>query len=106
MSSPYAIIETGGKQYRVSQGDQIAVEKLPAKEGEAVHFDKVLLIGDNGNTRVGTPHLENAQVIGEVVRQEKGKKLIVYRFKRRKGYDKKKGHRQQLTRVRIKEIRG
>ncbi len=103
----YAVIETGGKQYRVAKGDLLEVERF-AVEGakQEVAFDKVLLIGENETVQIGTPYLEKARVMAEVLGEGKGKKVIAYRYKRRKGYDKKRGHRQIFTTVRIKEIRG
>ncbi len=100
----YAIIQTGGKQYRVAQGDLVEVEKLPFEAGKEVRFDQVLFIGGDA-PRIGTPFIPKAEVVGEVVSQFRGEKLIVYKYKRRKGYDKKQGHRQDLTKVKITEIR-
>ncbi|HOJ52493.1 MAG TPA: 50S ribosomal protein L21 [Syntrophales bacterium] len=100
----YAVIKTGGKQYRVSQGDEIAVEKLPGNRGEEVIFDQVLMWATDQEIKLGTPVVEGVKVISEIVRQEKGPKIYVFRMKRRKGYRKKTGHRQMLTRVKIKEI--
>ena len=98
----YAIIETGGKQYKVSEGDEIRVEKLEEVEGAAVIFDKVLLISDDG-IKVGAD-VANATVNGTVVEQGKGKKVIVYKYKRKSGYHKKNGHRQAYTQVKIDKI--
>ncbi len=95
----FAVIETGGKQYIVKEGDVIRVEKLPESEGEVV-FDKVLMAGD----KIGTPYVEGATVKGELIRTAKAKKIIVFKFKRRKGYKRKKGHRQWFSEVRIKKI--
>jgi large subunit ribosomal protein L21 len=100
----YAIIKTGGKQHRVSPGDVIAVEKLAGAKGDTLVFDEVLMTADESSVRIGTPTLEGARVTSEIVEQAKGPKIAVFRMKRRKGYHKKTGHRQPLTRVRIKEI--
>ena len=100
----YAIIKTGGKQHRVSQGDVIAVEKLAGDKGETLVFDEVLMVAGESEIQIGTPTLSGAKVVSEIVEQSKGPKIVVFRMKRRKGYHKKTGHRQPLTRVRIKEI--
>lgn len=100
----YAVIKTGGKQYRISKGDEITVEKVAGTRGEEVIFDQVLMVATDGEIRLGTPTVEGARVVSEIVRQEKGPKIYVFRMKRRKGYHKKTGHRQMLTRVRIKDI--
>jgi len=100
----YAIIKTGGKQHRVSPGDEIAVEKIAGSKGEAHIFDEVLMVRNEEDIQIGAPTLAQAKVTGEILAQVKGPKLVVFRMKRRKGYHKKTGHRQPLTRVRIKEI--
>ncbi|MBW1977349.1 MAG: 50S ribosomal protein L21 [Deltaproteobacteria bacterium] len=100
----YAIIKTGGKQYRISEGEDIRVEKLPAKEGDTVVFDQVLLTSDGDKVQVGRPFLENVKVVGRVKRHERGKKIVVFKYKRRKGYRKKQGHRQDLSLVGIERI--
>ena len=100
----FAVIKTGGKQYRVQAGDVLEVEKLNVEKGKKVNFDHVLLIDDEKKTLIGTPFLKNAQVKAEVIENFKDKKVIVFKKKRRKQYRKKMGHRQQLTRVRIDEI--
>ncbi|MBX7148556.1 50S ribosomal protein L21 [bacterium] len=98
-----AVIQTGGKQYQVSKGSKIVVEKLVGDAGSEVVFDKVLLVtGDS--TKVGAPFLSGAKVTGKILSQDKGDKVIVYKFKRRKGYHKKQGHRQLETRVEIQAI--
>lgn len=99
----YAIIATGGKQYKVSEGDVIKVEKLGKAAGETVTFDKVLLV-NNGEVVVGNPTVDNASVSATVVSEGKGKKVIVYKYKRKTGYHKKNGHRQQYTEVKIDKI--
>ncbi len=101
----YAIIQTGGKQYRVAPGDVLRVERLPGERGDAVNLDQVLLVTeDGGAVRVGTPLVENASVKGQIVRQGKGKKILVFKKKRRKGYRRRQGHRQLFTAVQIQEI--
>ncbi|MGB9905843.1 MAG: 50S ribosomal protein L21 [Candidatus Saccharicenans sp.] len=100
----FAVIKTGGKQYRVKVGDVLSVEKLEAEKGQVVHFDQVLLLEDGSQVQVGTPYLEKARVAAEVLDDYKGEKVIVFKKKRRKGYRRKKGHRQLLTRVRISGI--
>jgi len=100
----FAVIKTGGKQYKVQKGDVLEVEKLDAEEGKKVTFDKVLLVEDNGNTLVGTPHVDKAQVLAVVLESIKGEKVIVFKKKRRKQYKKKSGHRQEIMRIKIEEI--
>ena len=100
----YAVIKTGGKQYRVQQGDVIFVEKLNAQADEAVTFDEVLLVGDADQSKVGTPVVEGAKVEGKVLAQVKGKKIVVYKYKSKKNERKKQGHRQPYTKVEITAI--
>ena len=100
----YAIIATGGKQYKVSEGDIIKVEKLDAETGSAVTFDQVLAVSDNG-MKVGAD-VANATVSATVMDQGRGKKVIVYKYKRKTGYHKKNGHRQAFTQVKIEKING
>jgi len=100
----FAVIKTGGKQYRIKVGEILAIEKLDTEKGKKVIFDQVLLIEDDENTLIGTPVVEKAQVIGEVIENFKDKKVIVFKKKKRKQYRKKTGHRQELTRVKIEEI--
>ncbi|SFS96186.1 50S ribosomal protein L21 [Marininema halotolerans] len=102
----YALIETGGKQYRVEEGQAIYVEKLAAAEGESVTFDKVLLIGKEGNTTVGAPLVSGAKVTGKVDKQGKAKKVVVFKYKPKKNYKRKQGHRQPFTKVIIEKIEG
>lgn len=102
----YAIIVTGGKQYKVSVGDEIFVEKLDGEAGEKVKFDKVLAVSDDNGINAGTPTLDGAVVEGEIVKQGKQKKIIVYKYKPKQGYRRKQGHRQPYTRVRIDQIVG
>ena len=98
----YAIIATGGKQYKVSEGDIITIEKLGVEAGEKVTFDQVLAVSDNG-IKVGAD-VANASVEASVVKEGRGKKVIVYKYKRKTGYHKKNGHRQQYTAVKIEKI--
>ena len=100
----YAIIETGGKQYKVSPGDTIEVERLADDSGEPVEFDHVLFYSDGDDVRCGAPTLPGVRVVGTVVAQKKGVKIDVVKFKSRTGYRRKKGHRQLLTRVAIERI--
>ena len=101
----YAIIATGGKQYKVSEGDVIKVEKLDAEVGAKVTFDNVLLVGGD-TVKVGTPTVDGATVEASVVSEGTGKKVIVYKYKRKTGYHKKNGHRQLFTQVKIDSIVG
>jgi len=100
----YAIIETGGKQYRVKEGDLLRVEKLPVEVGETVVLDKVLALKDEKELRVGRPYLPEVKVIGKVEAQGKGEKIIVFKYKPKKNYRRKKGHRQPFTALRIERI--
>ena len=99
----YAIIATGGKQYRVSEGDKIYIEKIDAEVGSTVSFD-VLLVEDNGDVKVGTPVVEGVKVEGKVVGQVRGDKIIVFKYKSKKNYRRKQGHRQPYTKVEITKI--
>ena len=100
----YAVIKTGGKQYRVAKDDIIKIEKLDAEAGEKVEFKDVLMVGSEGNTSIGTPLLEGAIVTAEVLEQTRAAKIIVFKKKRRHNYRRKKGHRQHQTVVRITGI--
>jgi large subunit ribosomal protein L21 len=100
----YAVILTGGKQYRVKVGDVLAVEKLELEPGRKAHFDRVLLIEDGESVQVGTPVLDNAMVLGLVLENFKDEKVLVFKKKRRKQFRRTHGHRQQLTKVRITRI--
>jgi large subunit ribosomal protein L21 len=100
----YAVIKTGGKQHRVSEGDVLKVEKLEGQKGDTVVFEEVLLVTKEDETRVGTPVVEGARVVGEIIHQGKAPKIIIFKKKRRKGFLKKTGHRQPNTQIRIKEI--
>lgn len=102
----YAIIETGGKQYRVQRGDIIDIERRPVdgKKVQTVSFDRVLLVSGEGGTKLGAPVLDKARVSGVVVDEVRGPKIRVFKMKRRKGYRRTQGHRQNLLRVRIQDI--
>jgi large subunit ribosomal protein L21 len=101
----YAVIQTGGKQYRVEPGMDLRVEKLQAGVGENVVFDRVLLASDGEQVQIGKPYVENAKVTGRITRQGKHRKVVVFKFRRRKDYRKKTGHRQGFTQVRIEGIK-
>jgi len=102
----YAVIETGGKQYRVEPGDTLDIERLTdSGEGDAVEFDRVLLVGDEENVQIGTPTVDGATVKASLVGEVRGPKVRIFKYKRRKGYRRTKGHRQDLHRVRIEDIR-
>lgn len=100
----YAVIRTGGKQYRVAANDVIEVEKVAGKAGETVEFGEVLMLGGDGAPQIGTPTVSGASVAAQVIEQKRADKIIVFKKKRRKNYRRKKGHRQHLTAVRITEI--
>ncbi len=102
----FAIVETGGKQYRAAVGQLLDVEKLPVEPGQEVAFDQILLVSDDNGTRVGAPLVEGATVKAEVTEQGRGRKVTVFKMKRRKQYRRKQGHRQAFTRVRITAIEG
>lgn len=100
----YAIIETGGKQYKVAQGDVVFIEKLDVEEGAEVTFDKVLMAGEGAEVRVGTPVVEGATVTAKVLKNGKAKKVLVFKMKRKKNERKKRGHRQPFTKVEITAV--
>ena len=100
----YAIIVTGGKQYRVQEGDVIFVEKMDVAEGTNVNFDSVLAVGNEGSVKVGTPVVEGASVEAKVVKNGKGKKIRIFKYNAKKGYRKRQGHRQPYTKVTIGKI--
>jgi large subunit ribosomal protein L21 len=100
----YAVVSSGGKQYRVEAGSELVVERIPGDAGASITFDRVLLVGDGDAVTVGTPTVDGASVSGTVLGEAKGPKLIVFKFKQKVKYRRKNGHRQHLTRVRIDEI--
>jgi len=100
----YAVISSGGKQYKVQEGETVVVERLDGKVRASIVFDHVLMHSDGENVTVGTPVLQNAVVRGHVVDQDKHRKIIVFKYKKRKGYSRKQGHRQPFTRVKIDQI--
>ena len=100
----YAVIKTGGKQYRVSPGDSIEVEKLPYDVGEQIEFDQVLLVTNGAGTKIGQPLVEGAIVKATVTRQVRGRKVVIFKYRPSKRYRRKRGHRQHHTRLRIDDI--
>ena len=101
----YAVLETGSKQYRVSAGDRLEIERLPVEAGKPVTFDRVLLVNNDGKVTVGSPTVASATIEADVVEHIRGEKKVAYKMKRRKGFRKTIGHRQELTVVKIKEIK-
>ena len=100
----YAVVATGGKQYRVQEGDTLRIEKISGEVGSDVAFDQVLMVSDGDDVKVGQPVIENAVVNGTIVEQGKGRKILVFKYKRRKRYRRKQGHRQLFTAVKIGTI--
>ncbi|MFA5080169.1 MAG: 50S ribosomal protein L21 [Candidatus Paceibacterota bacterium] len=100
-----AVIKTGGKQYKVAPGQKIKIEKIDNQEGEMVTFDEVLLIGDEKIIDIGTPVVEGAKVTAKVIKQDKGEKIVIFKYKPKKRYKVKKGHRQFFTEVEITDIK-
>ena len=100
----HAVIKTGGKQYRVTSGEQVKFEKLSGEVGDTVLFEKVLMTSDGENVNIGRPYLSNSKVAGRITLHGKNKKIVVFKYKRRKGYRRKKGHRQHFTLVKIDNI--
>lgn len=100
----YAVIRTGGKQYKVTQGDTIRVEKIVGQAGDKVELKDVLLYAEGEKVLIGKPLLSNVKIVGEILGQGRAKKVVVFKMKRRKGYSKRQGHRQSFTTLRIKEI--
>ena len=100
----YAVVKTGGKQYRIAQGDILRVERLNGEVGEKITLGEVLLLGGNGEVKIGTPTLADVKVTAEIVDQGRAKKIIVFKKKRRKGYSRQRGHRQSLTTLKIVQI--
>ena len=101
----YAVFRSGGKQYRVSPGDIVTVEKLEVEDGVSVELTDVLLVSDDGGTTVGKPVVPNAKVICRALGEGKAKKIVIYKYKKRKGFARKQGHRQPFTKLSIQEIR-
>jgi large subunit ribosomal protein L21 len=101
----YAVLETGGKQYRVAAGDRLQIERLEAEAGKPVTFDRVLLVNNEGKLSVGQPTVAGATVVADVIEHIRGEKKIAWKMKRRKGYHRKVGHRQELTVVKVTEIK-
>lgn len=100
----YAVVKSGGKEYRVSKGDLIRVEKLEGKVGDKVALKDVLMVSQEGEVQFGNPHLTNAVITGEIVQEIKGKKVLTYKMKKRKNYRRFKGHRQPYTYLRVNDI--
>lgn len=100
----YAIVASGGKQYKIHEGETLRVEKITGEAGDLVSFDKILMFSDGKTVNIGRPLLDNVVVKGHIVQQEKAKKIIVFKYKKRKRYRKKQGHRQQLTAIMIDNI--
>lgn len=100
----YAVVATGGKQYKVREGEVLRIEKIPGEIGADVSFDKILMFSDGENVKIGQPVLDDVAVNGRIVSQGKAKKIIVFKYKRRKRYRRKQGHRQQFTAVQIDNI--
>lgn len=100
----YAIIETGGKQYKVEEGDTILIEKIEGNDGDLVRFDRILLVSNNEELKVGKPLVEGAAVEGTIVEQGKNKKVVIFKYKAKKDYRKKQGHRQPYTKVKVEKI--
>jgi large subunit ribosomal protein L21 len=100
----YAVVSTGGKQYKVQQGETLRIEKIPGEVGSKVTLDRVLMVADGENVRLGQPVLEKAAVQASIVEQDKAKKILVFKYKRRKRYRRKNGHRQPYTAIRIDGI--
>ena len=102
----YAVLESGSKQYRVSKGDTLEIERLDVEAGKPITFDRVLLVNNDGKLTVGSPTVASASVTADVVAHKRGEKKIAFKMKRRKGYHRTVGHRQELTVVKITEIKG
>jgi large subunit ribosomal protein L21 len=100
----YAVLETGGKQYRVAPGDMLEIERIAGDEGQSHTFNRVLLVCDNGKVTIGSPTVASASVLVDIVEHKRGEKKIAFKMKRRKGYHRTVGHRQELTVVKIREI--
>ncbi len=101
-----AIIQTGGKQYKVTEGSVLKIEKLNAEPGDRLTLDQVLMVSDDNEVRIGNPLVANAQVIATVLEQGRDKKVVVFKYKRRKNYRRKQGHRQPYTKIKVEKIEG
>jgi len=101
----YAVIKTGGKQYKVEEGTVLQVEKLDQNEGDTIEFNDVLMYSDGENVTLGSPLVDNVKVKAEIIKQAKDKKVIVFKYKRRKGYRRTRGHRQNFTEIKIDSIK-
>ena len=102
----YAVVRTGGKQARVAPGQRLRVEKLPGSVGDTIALDEVLLVGEEGGARIGAPLVDGARVVGTIIAQGRGPKITVFKMKRRKGYRRKLGHRQDYTEILVDRIEG
>lgn len=102
----YAILETGGKQYKVSPGKTFRVEKLPGGRGDSLVFEKVLAVSDDGDIKVGSPYLEGTTIKGTIVRQGKARKILVFKYRAKSNYRRRYGHRQPFTEVRVDSVEG
>ncbi|MGM0378466.1 MAG: 50S ribosomal protein L21 [Bacillota bacterium] len=100
----YAVIKTGGKQYRVQEGDELFIEKLDVNAGDSVDFDEVLVVSNDDEFKVGNPFVKEANVNASVIENGKGPKVIVYKYKNKEGYRKKQGHRQPYTKIKVESI--
>ncbi|NLN86345.1 MAG: 50S ribosomal protein L21 [Syntrophomonadaceae bacterium] len=102
----YAVIQTGGKQYKVNEGDILKVEKLAGEAGDKLTLDQILILSDGNGLKIGSPLVSGATVTVEVIEQGRGKKITVYKYKRRKNYRRKQGHRQAFTKIKVEKIEG
>jgi len=102
----YAVIQTGGKQYKIAEGEILKVEKLEGGAGDKLTLDQVLMIKDESGTRIGTPTVKDAKITVEVIEQGREKKITVYKYKKRKNYRRKQGHRQAFTKIKVEKIEG
>jgi large subunit ribosomal protein L21 len=100
----YAIVQTGGKQYKVSEGEILKVEKLAGEAGDKITLDQILMVKDENGTKIGAPLVKDARIIAEVIEQGRAKKIVVYKYKKRKNYRRKQGHRQSYTKIKIETI--
>jgi large subunit ribosomal protein L21 len=100
----YAVIETGGKQYKIKEGDKLFIEKLDVESGDSIDFDNILIVSKDGELAIGSPYVEAAKVKASVIENGKGPKVVVFKFKNKEGYRKKRGHRQPYTKIQIESI--